>query len=195
VKLRRGLPQWVRKLRWSPGSRGDPTPFRSGGIAARHTHDIASADQRLPSLLANRIATCARCASVSGGLTGRLTSDQRAEVRAAVAAWPASSCLGRQEAGEWMRLLDDVDCHIDRMTRRPSTASRDCWQHSAPATDNSSAARAFFQDTPPGFGPGKSRRLTLPNHLVGTPGIPVHDAVGACAVANVEVNAPRNRVA
>jgi len=29
----------------------------------------------------------------------------------------ASSCLGRQEAGEWMRLLDDVDCHIDCPSR------------------------------------------------------------------------------
>jgi len=26
---------------------------------------------------------------------------------------PSSSCLSRQEAGEWIRLLDNVDCHID----------------------------------------------------------------------------------
>src|SRR5208283_3395628 len=26
-----------------------------------------------------------------------------------------------------MRLIDDVDCHIDCATRRPSTASCDCW--------------------------------------------------------------------
>ena len=32
-------------------------------------------------------------------------------------AWSASSCLGRQEAGEWMRRLDNADCHIDCFLR------------------------------------------------------------------------------
>src|SRR6185437_3653670 len=41
----------------------------------------------------------------------------------------------------------------------------------------------------------RTRRLALPDHLVGAAGIPVHDAVGVRAVTNVEVKPPGDLLA